>query len=92
MQILDTPSLTNLSHPESNSLSHNPSHNSSHQPSHQPDELVIAGKTFTSRLMTGTGKFRQPRDDAPELCQSVAVVEIVTVRSTPGARLMRPWS
>ncbi|KPQ37629.1 MAG: thiazole synthase ThiG [Phormidesmis priestleyi Ana] len=80
MQILDTPSLTNLSHPESNSLSHNPSHNSSHQPSHQPDELVIAGKTFTSRLMTGTGKFSSLETMRQSFAASGSEIVTVAVR------------
>jgi thiazole synthase len=55
--------MLSLEHPNTNIASDRP--------------LIIAGKTFTSRLMTGTGKYRS----IPEMQQSIAAsnCEIVTV-------------
>jgi thiazole synthase len=80
-----TPMLTYKVHPNGNSssLSSRKNHiaqlslQDSIQDSIQDSKLTIAGKEFTSRLMTGTGKYR----NITEMQQSVAASEcqIVTV-------------
>lgn len=55
------------------------------------DELVIAGRTFRSRLMVGTGKYPSPETMAAALARSGAEVVTVAVRRVnlgPGPSLL----
>lgn len=51
----------------------------------QSDQLVIAGKTFNSRLFLGTGKYRSAQDMADSVEASGAEVVTVAVRRVEGA-------
>src|SRR5687768_9366456 len=44
------------------------------------DELVIAGKRFSSRLMVGTGKYASPEDCVAALDASGAEIVTVAIR------------
>jgi thiazole synthase len=44
------------------------------------DHLVIAGRTFTSRLLTGTGKFRSPQEMASAIKASGSQIVTVALR------------
>lgn len=60
------------------------------QPSTPEDPLVIAGKTFRSRLMLGTGKYRSPEETVAALEASGAEIVTVAIRrldlDNPNAR------
>ena len=49
--------------------------------SHPADPLVIAGRTFTSRLMIGTGKFSGPQAMRAAMESSGAEIITVAVRT-----------
>ncbi len=49
------------------------------------DQLVIAGKTFNSRLFLGTGKYKTAQDMADSIAASEAEVVTVAVRRVEGA-------
>src|SRR5690606_28889300 len=52
-----------------------------------PDPLTIAGQTFTTRLMLGSGGFTQPERLAEALAESgseIVTVAIRRVENTPG--------
>ena len=70
MQLIDTP-LSATSYPATPA---NPS------PSSEKDVLVIAGKTFRSRLMTGTGKFNNLETMRQSFAASESEIVTVAVR------------
>ena len=49
------------------------------------DQLIIAGKTFNSRLFLGTGKYKTAQDMADSIAASEAEVVTVAVRRVEGA-------
>ena len=49
------------------------------------DQLVIAGKSFNSRLFLGTGKYKTAQDMADSIAASEAEVVTVAVRRVEGA-------
>ncbi|MBC6419345.1 MAG: glycine oxidase ThiO, partial [Prochloron sp. SP5CPC1] len=57
-----------------------PTNNSSLVPTEQQDELIIAGRTFSSRLMTGTGKYSNIEQMQQSIAASGSTIVTVAVR------------